>query len=62
MGRRHVLVFAAVVAAVWPLGAQTLPASQPIDWQRLRPEILKRYRDLVKIDSTPGRKRWSSTT
>ena len=55
MGKRHVLAFAVVAAAVWPLGAQTPPASQPIDWDRLRPEILDRYRDLVRIDSTPGR-------
>ena len=35
--------------------AQAPGPGQPIDWDRLRPEILERYRDLVQIDSTPGR-------
>ena len=37
------------------LGAQAPAPSQPLDWDRLRPEILDRYRELVHIDSTPGR-------
>ena len=55
MVRRLFVAFAAVVAAVVSLGAQAPAPSQPLDWDRLRPEILERYRDLVKIDSTPGR-------
>jgi acetylornithine deacetylase/succinyl-diaminopimelate desuccinylase-like protein len=45
------MTFGAVCSAV----AQTPVATQPVDWDRLRPEILERYRDLVKIDSTAGR-------
>jgi len=51
MARRLFVAFAAVVS----LGAQAPAPTQPLDWDRLRPEILERYRDLVKIDSTPGR-------
>src|SRR5215831_8125821 len=35
--------------------AQAPGAGKAPDWQRLRPEILERYRDLVKIDTTAGR-------
>ena len=35
--------------------AQASGAGKAPDWQRLRPEILERYRDLVKIDTTAGR-------
>ena len=45
---------AAVVTAAWSLGAQGPASTQPIDWDRLRPEILEHYRALVQIDSTPG--------
>src|SRR5215510_1446987 len=35
--------------------AQAPGAGKAPDWQKLRPEILERYRDLVKIDTTAGR-------
>jgi acetylornithine deacetylase/succinyl-diaminopimelate desuccinylase-like protein len=40
------------VAAVCVLHAQA-PRSR-VDWEKLRPEILERYRSLVQIDSTAG--------
>src|SRR5215467_4116025 len=35
--------------------AQAPGAGKAPDWEKLRPEILERYRDLVKIDTTAGR-------
>ena len=55
MVRRRLSVLAAALAAAWSLGAQGPASNQPGDWDRLRPEILEHYRDLVRIDSTPGR-------
>ncbi len=42
---------ALALASVCMLSAQT--AGQP-DWQKLRPEILARYRELIQIDTTAG--------
>ncbi len=42
------------IAALASLHAQS-PGERAVDWNRLRPEILERYRDLVKIDTTAGR-------
>ena len=50
MARLTALLLA--VAATCALGAQT-PAA-PLDWNKLRAEILDRYRALVRIDSTAG--------
>jgi acetylornithine deacetylase/succinyl-diaminopimelate desuccinylase-like protein len=47
------LAVAALSAA--SLGAQAPVGTRTIDWDRLRPEILERYRALVQIDSTAGR-------
>ena len=53
---KHLLGLVAALAAVCSLTAAQAPASdQPIDWDKLRPEILDRYRALVQIDSTAGR-------
>ncbi len=48
------LGLAGILAAAGSLSGQA-PASQPVDWEGLRPEILDRYRELVRIDSTAGR-------
>ena len=42
------------IAALVSLNAQS-PGERAVDWNRLRPEILDRYRDLVRIDTTAGR-------
>src|SRR4029077_15824867 len=34
--------------------AQTPTGSKTVDWAKLEPEILERYRALVQIDSTAG--------
>jgi acetylornithine deacetylase/succinyl-diaminopimelate desuccinylase-like protein len=53
---KHLLGLAAALAAVGSLAAAQAPApAAPMDWEKLRPEILDRYRDLVRIDSTAGR-------
>ena len=52
MKRFLVLAFAA--ASVYSLHAQAPGAGKGVDWDRLRPEILERYRSLVQIDSTAG--------
>src|SRR5688500_7171058 len=52
---KHLLVLAGALAAVCSLAAQAPPSAQPIDCEKLRPEIRDRYRELVQIDSTSGR-------
>jgi acetylornithine deacetylase/succinyl-diaminopimelate desuccinylase-like protein len=52
---RCTVVAALVAAAVPMLDAQTQSVRSAPDWQQLKPEILKRYRELVQIDSTAGR-------
>ena len=52
MKRLLVAVFA--VAAVCTLHAQGSAPEHRVDWNKLRPEILERYRSLVQIDSTAG--------
>ena len=51
---KHLLAPILAVAALASLHAQS-PGASAVDWDRLRPEILERYRDLVKIDTTAGR-------
>lgn len=43
---------ACLASATTAFGQAARPA---VDWNALRPEILERYRDLVRIDSTAGR-------
>ncbi len=51
----HVRIsLAVVIASLGSLGAQA-PASKAVDWEKLFPEILGRYRSLVQIDTTAGR-------
>jgi acetylornithine deacetylase/succinyl-diaminopimelate desuccinylase-like protein len=45
---------ALAVVCVCSLGAQVPGVSPPIDWDKLRPEILERYRALVQLDTTAG--------
>jgi acetylornithine deacetylase/succinyl-diaminopimelate desuccinylase-like protein len=52
MKRLLVLVF--VAASVYGVRAQGPVATKGVDWERLRAEILERYRALVQIDSTSG--------
>ena len=47
------LAIAVVVASLGSQGAQA-PASKAVDWEKLFPEILERYRSLVQIDTTAG--------
>jgi acetylornithine deacetylase/succinyl-diaminopimelate desuccinylase-like protein len=51
---KRLLFVAIIVLDLGPLGAQAPGAPAAVEWDRLRPEILERYRDLVKIDSTAG--------
>ena len=51
---KRLLAPALAIAALASLHAQS-PGERAVDWSRLRPEILERYRDLVKIDTTAGR-------
>ena len=52
---KRVLTLAFAVAILSSPEAQTPVASRTIDWEKLAPEILERYRDLVRIDTTAGR-------
>ena len=52
---RHLLALAVALATVCSVAGQAPASGQPIDWDKLRPEILDRYRELVQIDSTSGR-------
>jgi acetylornithine deacetylase/succinyl-diaminopimelate desuccinylase-like protein len=45
---------AIAAATVCSLRAQMPAANPPIDWDKLRPEILERYRALVQLDTTAG--------
>jgi acetylornithine deacetylase/succinyl-diaminopimelate desuccinylase-like protein len=51
---KRVLALAIAVAAVCSLRAQAPAAGRTVDWDKLRPEILERYRALVQIDTTAG--------
>ena len=50
---KRLLAPALAIAALTSLHAQS-PGERAVDWNRLRPEILERYRDLVKLDTTAG--------
>ena len=50
---KHFLALAAVVAAIGSLGAQA-PAPRAVDWNALRPEILRHYRALAQLETTAG--------
>jgi acetylornithine deacetylase/succinyl-diaminopimelate desuccinylase-like protein len=50
---KRFLVFAFAAASVC-LQAQAPGVGKAVDWNKLRPEILDRYRSLVQIDSTAG--------
>src|SRR5580765_6023685 len=52
---RRFVTLAVVAVAVFQARAQTPASPKAIDWNKLRPEILSRYRDLVQIDTTAGR-------
>lgn len=41
------------ISLVGLLSAQTPPAGT-VDWERLKPEILEHYRDLIRLDTTAG--------
>jgi acetylornithine deacetylase/succinyl-diaminopimelate desuccinylase-like protein len=47
-------IFAVAFASVCSLSAQTARQSTSIDWEKLKSEILDRYRALVQIDTTAG--------
>jgi acetylornithine deacetylase/succinyl-diaminopimelate desuccinylase-like protein len=51
----RLLALTAVVMSLSPLGAQAPASRTAVDWNRLRTEILERYRALVHIDTTAGR-------
>ena len=48
------LALAVAVASLGSLGAQAPGRSKAVDWEKLFPEILERYRALVQIDTTAG--------
>ena len=45
---------AALLVSAYLLPAQTTIPTKTIDWEKIRPEILERYRALVQIDTTAG--------
>jgi acetylornithine deacetylase/succinyl-diaminopimelate desuccinylase-like protein len=51
---KRMLALAIAVASVCSLRAQAPAAGRTVDWEKLRPEILERYRALVQIDTTAG--------
>jgi acetylornithine deacetylase/succinyl-diaminopimelate desuccinylase-like protein len=52
---KHLLAVAAAVASICSLDAQSPAPAAAVDWNALRPEILRHYRALVQIDTTAGR-------
>jgi acetylornithine deacetylase/succinyl-diaminopimelate desuccinylase-like protein len=52
---KRLAALAIAAGALCTLRAQGPGGVKPVDWNRLRPEILQRYRDLVRIDTTAGR-------
>jgi acetylornithine deacetylase/succinyl-diaminopimelate desuccinylase-like protein len=50
----RLLSFAIAAASLCCLRAQTPQANQAVDWEKLKPEILDRYRALVQMDTTAG--------
>jgi acetylornithine deacetylase/succinyl-diaminopimelate desuccinylase-like protein len=54
MKRFLVLGFAVASVCALQAQAQAPGAGKGVDWDKLRPEILERYRSLVQIDSTAG--------
>jgi acetylornithine deacetylase/succinyl-diaminopimelate desuccinylase-like protein len=52
---KRLLALVVAIGSVCSLRGQTPAAVKPVDWDRLRPEILERYRALVQIDTTAGR-------
>lgn len=51
---KHFLALAFAVASIGSPGAQAPAAAKAIDWEKLRPEILRHYRALVQLDTTAG--------
>jgi acetylornithine deacetylase/succinyl-diaminopimelate desuccinylase-like protein len=51
---KRFLIVAFAVAGVCALNAQAPAPDKRVDWDKLRPEILERYRSLVQIDTTAG--------
>jgi acetylornithine deacetylase/succinyl-diaminopimelate desuccinylase-like protein len=51
---KRLLALAVAAASLGPMRAQAPTAGQSVDWEKLRPEILERYRALVQIDTTAG--------
>ena len=47
-------IFVAALLSISVLKAQGPAGSRAVDWQTLKPEILQRYRDLVRLDTTAG--------
>lgn len=45
---------AALFASISILSAQASTSAQSIDWEKIKPEILERYRALLQIDTTAG--------
>ncbi|HKE84521.1 MAG TPA: M20/M25/M40 family metallo-hydrolase [Vicinamibacterales bacterium] len=52
---KRLLAAGLAILSTVALIAQAPGAGKAPDWEKLRPEILERYRDLVKIDTTAGR-------
>src|SRR5215213_2424962 len=54
MTRCFAMAIALVAASLVTLSAQIRPGTPTVDWQRLKPEVLQRYRELVQLDTTAG--------
>jgi acetylornithine deacetylase/succinyl-diaminopimelate desuccinylase-like protein len=51
---KRLVTLAIAVASLSSLRAQAPTAGRTVDWEKLKPEILERYRALVQIDTTAG--------
>ncbi len=51
---KRFLALAFAIASIASLRAQAPPAAKAVDWDKLRPEILRHYRSLVQLDTTAG--------
>ena len=51
---KRFFALALAVSSLCSLGAQAPAAAKAVDWEKLRPEILRHYRALVQLDTTAG--------
>lgn len=57
--RNGLFLLAVAFSVTGSLAAQTGGSSKAVDWEKLKPEILERYRSLVQIDTRAGNETWA---